>query len=107
MQKAEQHKLLQETNKQVIDIRQLEINYLVRIKKAYAWRASLLGGFTGKIFLSAPNNTQTWAKDMHSLYYIFCAICIASAVHVILTTMFLTTFGPGLALNGPIGSVAK
>jgi hypothetical protein len=35
------------------------------------------------------------------------AICMGACMHCILTSIFLQVMGPGLALNGPIGSMAR
>ena len=39
------------------------------------------------------------------LYWISTAFCLASAMHVLVCTIFLNVFGQGLALRGPEGLV--
>ena len=41
------------------------------------------------------------------IYWIFSAILFASALHCILTTVYCTVYGAGLALRGPLGSMVK
>ncbi len=44
---------------------------------------------------------------MNAIYFCASAVTMALATHVILCTMLVQILGPGLALNGPIGSMAK
>lgn len=104
---AQQRKLFQDVNQEVVSIRKAELDYLVRIKKGYGFRASLLGGFTFKIYTLAKSNDYTWARYATSMYYIFTGITIAASVHVILVAFFLQSLAPGLALNGPVGSIVR
>eukprot|EP01032_Pedospumella_encystans_P015927 gene15927-18192_t len=41
------------------------------------------------------------------VYYVFAAITIATSVHIIVSTMLLQVYGPGLAYFGPLGSMAQ
>ena len=41
------------------------------------------------------------------LFWCSSAVCLVACQHIIVTTIFLQIWGPGLALYGPIGSMAK
>eukprot|EP01034_Spumella_vulgaris_P037347 gene37347-46081_t len=82
MYKANQEALFQATNQGLVNIRQSEINYYLSVNSAIGTQAALIGGFTY-------------------------TITVAASVHVIMNTMLLQILGPGLALNGPIGSMAR
>ena len=46
-------------------------------------------------------------KSFIWIYFVFASACIATAVHIVLCTLVLCVFGPGLAINGPLGSMAR
>lgn len=108
MYKANQEALYQATNQQVISIRQSEINYYLNVNSAIGTQAALIGGFTYGIYTqTVANDEHGYSKNLLSAYYIGSAITIACAVHVIINTMLLQVLGPGLALHGPVGSMAR
>ncbi len=108
MYKANQEALFQATNQGLINIRQSEINYYLNVNSAIGTQAALIGGFTYGIFTQNTVNTANyWATPCQTVYFIVTATTIAAAVHVIINTMLLQVLGPGLALNGPIGSMAR
>ncbi len=108
MYKASQEALYQATNQQLVNIRQQEIGYYTSVNAAIGSQAALIGGFTYGIFTqNQPNADHDYSKHVLTGYYIASAITIAAAVHVIINTMLLQVMGPGLALNGPIGSMAR
>mmetsp|Transcript_12862 Transcript_12862/g.28565 ORF Transcript_12862/g.28565 Transcript_12862/m.28565 type:complete len:421 (-) Transcript_12862:113-1375(-) len=108
MNRARQQALFQATNQGVLEIRQSEINYYVNLHSAFGTQAVLIGGFTYGTF--TQNNIENSNPDLDVftfLYFVMCAITIASSIHVMLCTMFLQVMGPGLALNGPLGSMSR
>jgi hypothetical protein len=48
-----------------------------------------------------------WLQLFQSCFYISSAVCLASAIYCIFITLILQVFGSGLALLGPVGSMAK
>lgn len=108
MYKANQEALFQATNQGLISIRQSEIDYYLNVNSAIGTQAALIGGFTYGIFTqNSVNLDNPWGPACLTVYYIVTACTIATAVHVIINTMLLQVLGPGLALNGPIGSMAR
>jgi hypothetical protein len=108
MYKANQEALFQQTNQQLISIRQAEIQYYTNVNVAIGTQAALIGGFTYGIFTqNQPNPDYHYSKRFMTGYYVASAVTIASAVHVIINTMLLQVMAPGLALNGPVGSMAR
>ena len=108
MYKANQEALFQATNQQVISIRQSEISYYVNVNNAIGTQAALIGGFTYGIYTqNQADSTHQYTTTMLTVNYIASAITIAASVHVIINTMLLQVLGPGLALNGPVGSMAR
>jgi hypothetical protein len=68
-----------------------------------------LGGFTYGIFTQNPVNDELGysVEGILDVYWTVSSLTIALSVHVVLCTMLMQVLGPGLALNGPIGSVAR
>ncbi len=108
MYKANKEALFQATNQGLISIRQSEINFYLTVNNTIGTQAALIGGFTYGVFSqNQPNLDHAYSHSVQSAYYVITAITIASSVHVIINTMLLQVMGPGLALNGPIGSMAR
>lgn len=107
MYKANQEVLIQSTNQGLINLRQAEINYYVSVNTTFGTQAALIGGFTYSIFLQNSPSGNTWTSYTLSAYYMSASMTIASAVLVIVLTMQMQVMAPGLALHGPVGSMAK
>ena len=110
MIRANQQLLFQSTNQGLLQIRQSEVNYYQSLNVAFGTQAALIGGFTYGVFsldLINYNNGYTYINELADMFWISSAITIAMSVHVILCTMLMQVLGPGLALNGPVGSMAR
>eukprot|EP01038_Epipyxis_sp_PR26KG_P004347 gene4347-6151_t len=112
MNKANQKALIQATNIGLISIRQSEIQYYTNLYISFGTQAALIGGFTYNVFTQNvpafpafyPSLLATIILDV---YWVLSALTISASVHVVINCMMLQVLGPGLALNGPIGSMAK
>jgi hypothetical protein len=109
MNRANQHLLFQTTNQALLGIRQSEINYYQSLNVAFGTQAALIGGFVYSVFTLNQIDYDAYRSIdvVFDVYWVVSAIAIALAVHVILCTMLMQVLGPGLALNGPVGSMAK
>eukprot|EP00601_Ochromonadales_sp_CCMP2298_P036055 CAMPEP_0173359732 /NCGR_PEP_ID=MMETSP1144-20121109/20204_1 /TAXON_ID=483371 /ORGANISM="non described non described, Strain CCMP2298" /LENGTH=432 /DNA_ID=CAMNT_0014309025 /DNA_START=95 /DNA_END=1389 /DNA_ORIENTATION=- len=108
MNRADQQQLFQTANKQVLDIRQLEIDFFNNLLTAIGTKAALIGGFTyGILTQNIIDYSNKYINYYKFLYYVLAAVTISSALHVVLCCMFVQVFGPGLALNGPLGSMTR
>ncbi len=107
MYKAEHEKMYQEANQVLIDIRKQEIDYYMRVNGAIGAQASLIIGFVYLTFTQNLTFDYVWTSYFNGVYFVASAITMALATHVILCTTLIQLLGPGLALNGPIGSMAK
>lgn len=109
MIRAKQSALNQDTNHGLLLIRKSEIDYYTNLNIAFGTQAALIGGFTYGVFLTdhLNGNGSDILVVVQSIYWVLAAATMTLAVHVILTTMFIHVLGPGLALNGPIGSMVK
>ncbi len=110
MNRANQQALFQQTNQGLLGIRQSEVNYYHSLNVAFGTQAALIGGFTYGVFTQNEvnyDNGYIIEDIIADFYWIVSAITIALSVHVILCTMLMQVLGPGLALNGPVGSMAR
>ena len=107
MQRAEQELLLQNSNQEVLAIRQQELTYFSTFFNSFSLQAALLAGFV----LNSLNDNEYDRFAGHQLadyvYWIFSAVLFAAALHCILTTVYCTVYGAGLALRGPVGSMVR
>jgi len=110
MNQANQKQLFQQTNQGLLGIRQSEISYYQSLTVAFGTQAALIGGFTYGVFTENRINRGNGYESVEVLadcYWVCAAVTIAFAVHVILCTMLMQVLGPGLSLNGPVGSMAR
>jgi hypothetical protein len=108
MNRANQQQLFQVANQAVLGIRQLEINYYSNLYATFGTQAILVGGFTyGTYTQNNYDYSHPYLNVFLYFYFVMGGLTIATAVHVMLCTMILQVFGPGLALHGPLGSMAR
>jgi hypothetical protein len=108
MNRANQNVLFQQTNQGLLSIRQAELNYYVSLNIAFGTQAALIGGFTYGVFTqNQVNDDNPYSDIFQDVYWVTSAGTIACAVFVIITTMSVQVLGPGLALHGPVGSMAR
>lgn len=110
MNQAQQEQLFQQTNLGLLNIRQLELNYYLQLNLSLGTQAALVGGFVTQVFTQQPrNNTMEkyYVDVWQDVAWITSSACVALCIHVIVCTMCMQVFGPGLALNGPVGSMAR
>mmetsp|Transcript_33031 Transcript_33031/g.47741 ORF Transcript_33031/g.47741 Transcript_33031/m.47741 type:complete len:380 (-) Transcript_33031:282-1421(-) len=109
MFKADQRVVFEQTNQAIIDIRKAEIDYFVSVNTTCGTQAALIGGFIYSVFTQDGIGMDDIVPNLEvalTIYYILSAISLAAAIHVIICTMLLQVLGPGLALHGPVGSMA-
>lgn len=110
MNLANQKQLFQATNQGLLAIRQSEVQYYQSINVSFGTQAAMIGGFTYGVFTfnqAVETSGKHYIATLTDCYWVAAACTIALAVHVILCTTLMQVLGPGLALNGPIGSVAR
>jgi len=128
MLQAQQRKLLQETNINIIGIRQAEMNFYTNFYSSIGAQAAIIGGFVYASMNQAnipgvyafPNGQISAVQAgifvkgdveildiLLSCFWVSSAVSMSFAIHCVLCTILLLVFGPGLALLGPVGSMAK
>lgn len=107
MFRAEQERMVQETNIQLVNIRQDEILYFNKFFTSFGTQCFLLGGFiSGALSQTPVFDTDTYYFFV-VLYDISTAICFLLCMQSVIVSLFVTVFGQGLALRGPPGSMVK
>jgi hypothetical protein len=107
MNRAQQRAIIQEANINLVNIRSLEVDYFRTFFNQFGTQCALMIGFiAGAISqvpaLDNPSGAPYWTIVM---YWIGSAGCVAAATHVLVCTVFISVFGQGLAIRGPVGSM--
>ena len=93
---------------QLVAVRQKEMDYMLMRYQAIGTQAALLCGFSISSLTSLdPSDTEHVTKGVAHMFYISSFICVLTNLHVILTTLFVCNWAPGLALRGPTGSMSR
>jgi hypothetical protein len=105
MYRADQQALIHETNIGVLEVRRSELEYRIDLNIAFGLQAALIGGFSYDIYYENRVNAENdYAETFINIYYVVSACTIATAVHIILSTMAIQILG---YLNGPVGSTVR
>jgi hypothetical protein len=107
MNLADQRRLAQETNQKIVDIRRSEIDYYVGLNIAIGTQSALIGGFTYAVYTINKPYKYFYCLHVQDAFWVISSATIAASVHIIVNTMMLQVMGPGLALHGPVGSMAR
>mmetsp|Transcript_2012 Transcript_2012/g.3711 ORF Transcript_2012/g.3711 Transcript_2012/m.3711 type:complete len:412 (+) Transcript_2012:204-1439(+) len=90
----------------MLQIREKELNYITNKYNAMGTQAALVGGFTVTTLTSLTIG-EGIPYLVRWLFFAFSSISLSCSISCILNATFVTVWGPGLALRGPRGSMAK
>ena len=90
----------------MLQIREKELNYITNKYNAMGTQAALVGGFTVTTLTSLTIG-EGIPYMVRWLFFAFSSISLSCSISCILNATFVTVWGPGLALRGPRGSMAK
>jgi len=108
MNKANQSQLVQSVNQQLVLIRGGELNYYLNLYQSFLTQSVVIGGFTYTTISQNTYRTENYCfQELKFCYYVTSVITIIASIHIIFSTMVMIVFSQGLALNGPLGSIAK
>jgi len=108
MNLANQKQLSQTINQGVLGIRQSEIDYYSNLCRVFGSQAALIGGFTyGNLAQNTINTSSRFSSTYCAIYYTLASATIGLSIHLILVTMLVQVYGPGLSINGPLGSMTR
>jgi hypothetical protein len=108
MNLANQKQLSQTINQGVLGIRQSEIDYYSNLCRVFGSQAALIGGFTyGNLAQNTFNTSGRYSETYRAIYYTLASATIGLSIHLILVTMLVQVYGPGLSINGPLGSMTR
>jgi hypothetical protein len=90
----------------MVELREKELNLSIDNFSSIGTQAALLSGFSMTAFaeIGVPDDAP-WILQFG--FYMFTSIAMASSMHCVCNTTFITVWGPGLALRGPDGSIDR
>ena len=107
MNQANQQVVVQSANMNLIAIRTLEINYFSNFFSNFGVQCALLIGYICGSISQVPGIGANCNYFWVAMYWVTTALCVAAAMHVFICTIFISVFGQGLALRGPVGSMVR
>jgi hypothetical protein len=107
MNKANQLALIQATNINLIQIRASEISYFSTFFTNFGTQCALIIGFICGCVSQVPGFDVDVATVWVYSYWVTSALGLAGAVHVLVSTIFVSIYGQGFAIRGPLGSMVK
>ena len=108
MLQATQKKVIQRANMTLINIRTAEVSYFTIFFGNFGLQASIVtGAICGSISQTPALHGYDCSYPFVFLYFTTAATSVAISIYAILSALFLIVFGNGLALRGPIGSMAQ
>ena len=108
MNLARQTNLAQDTNQRILEIRKLELDYYANLHTVFGINAVILSGFMYLNFTQIVIKSPCfYLETLKYVYFIAFSIALSLAVHILLSTTLLQIYGPGLAINGPLGSLVR
>jgi hypothetical protein len=107
MNQANQKAVVQEANMNLVEIRNVELDYFSTFYSNFATQAALMIGFIVGSLSQVPtiDNPSGAPYFFVVLYNITSATTLASAIHSLVCAVFVQVFGQGLGLRGPLGSM--
>lgn len=107
MIQAGQKAVFQQTNVALTQIRQVEIQYFSDFFTNFGTQCILLAGFICGSISQTPALDADTPFYWKVIYNIGAAGCVAFAVQAMIGSVFISVFGQGVALRGPLGSMVN
>ena len=102
MLRAQENTLLQSANHELLNIRQLEMNFLVETFGSIGSQITLLTQFL-LTDLAEPYVRSSSHSVVKYAYWIVASLGMSLGMHCVITTAVLNVYGPGYALRGKTG----
>lgn len=107
MIQAGQKAVFQQTNVALTQIRQVEIQYFSDFFTNFGTQCILLAGFICGSISQTPAYNAPCNYFWQITYNLGAAGCVAFSVQAMIGSVFISVFGQGVALRGPLGSMVK
>ena len=110
MLSAEHWALEHKAVKQLLDIRQREVEFITQRFNSIGTQSSLIAALVCTLLVGLdPGAPSSEAEDesVRQIFWASSALALILSLHCILNSTFACVWGPGLALRGPTGSVSK
>jgi hypothetical protein len=127
MLKTSQAQVIQQANNDIVQLRVAELSYLVTFFGSFGTQLALVASFCAALVSQVPGTVcLAWPTRHYKItyccikglecdcspfwtyiYWVSVSLCMASALYGLLSTVFITVFGNGMALRGPTGSLVS
>lgn len=109
MQKASYEAFIENQNVNLAGIRAAEINYFSTFFGNFAAQSVLMASVAMGCLNNIPakNSFTTSYAGASVLYWLTMLVAFSGSMHILLNAVFLSVFGQGLALRGPLGSMKQ
>lgn len=108
MLKAEQLALIQEANKQLLNIRNTELTYFRDMFLSFGVvTGGVICGFSSTVLSQIMAKTVDVSEGWKWLYWVTVPLIMCFGFHNLLCTTFANMYGSELALRGPSGSMVR
>ncbi len=110
MFQATQNASVQNVNMILVSIREAEVKYFSSCFVTFGTQSAIITSALCGIISNAhdiietPVSTQQYVWQF--IYFTATAACISFGCQVIVTSLFTSVYGQGMALRGPLGSIA-
>lgn len=106
MIQAGQRALFQAQNKEVLSIRQSEMDYFHNFYSNFGTQSALIVGFCLNTLTQLVG--QVGDSDVtKDIFFVFSALCFIFSMNCLVGSVFIVVFAPNLALHGPLGSMVR
>lgn len=107
MLRVDQQAIVHNVNFDLIGIRNTEISYFNNFFTNFGTQCALIAGFLAASISQVPALDATCHLFFVYLYFFSTAIAFVAAMQVLICTVYISVYGQGLALRGPVGSMIK
>jgi len=90
---------------QLAEVRQREMDYVLTRYQAIGTQAALVAGFSMQTLVSL--DVSSTPQYIIYIFFLASLACVLSCMHVVIVTLYVSNWAPGLALRGPTGSLSK
>jgi hypothetical protein len=104
---ANQRQVVQTANVNLVALRQAEINYFATFFNNFGTQAALMSSFIINAISQVPGFDATCNEFWLYWFWITGSIAFIAAMHMLLTCVYVSIYGQGLALRGPVGSMVR
>ncbi len=100
---ANQNQLVQSANVNLVQLRQAEIAYFATFFSNFGTQSALMASFVINAVSQVPAYDATCHVFWLYWFWVTTAGAFISSMHILLCSVYISVYGQGLALRGPVG----